>query len=148
MDGEHGKEEIDAKAGQAMVAPWPAPNSDGSGLAITFGSYYNITSAPDFGGDAHVFNGGLRDWVAVRGTPTAAELERMRNGEDPIAIWGKARIWGYWHFTANPQLGQKEPDVIANGHELTYSDGGRQAGHTLPILVTPAAPSRPTAESR
>jgi hypothetical protein len=80
----------------------------------------------------------------VKGAPTAAELKRMRNGEDPIAVWGADRVLGYWHFTANPQLGQKEPDITSRGHNLTYSDSGSQAGHTLPVLVTPAAPLRPT----
>jgi hypothetical protein len=124
-----------------LSAPWPAA-AHGFPLSLTFGSYYNTTTQG--GVDAHNFNGGLRDWVAGTGVPTLAELKRMRNGEDPVAIWGTARIWGYWHFTANPQLGQKEPDVTGHGHDLSYSDAGSQAGHTLPVLVTPAAPDRPT----
>jgi hypothetical protein len=121
--------------------PWPVAG-EGHGLAITFGSYGDTT--PEHGVGAHNFNGGLRDWAIVRGIPTAAELERMRNGDSPMTVWGAGRVWGYWHFTANPQLGQKEPDVTGGGHNLTYSDAGSQAGHTLPILVSPAAPARPT----
>ncbi len=135
MDGVTGKD-----TGNNL--PWPAADALGSGLAVTFGSYYNTTQTN--GIDAHNFNGGLRDWAAVKGIPTNAELERMRNGESPVSIWGAARVWGYWRFTANPQQGQKEPDVTGNGHDLSYTDAGTQTGHTLPILVTPAAPARPT----
>lgn len=144
IDGVRGAEQTDPDTGRIVVAPWPAPNVIRTGLAITFGSYYNNTEGPNFGVDSHVYNGGLRDWAAVSGTPTPAELERMRNGEDPIAIWGKERVFGYWHFTANPQLGQKEPDVSGHGHELSYIDAGRAQGHSLPVLVTPASPVRPT----
>jgi hypothetical protein len=125
-----------------ISAPVPV-GANGFPLSLTFGSYYN-TAPPGNGGDAHNFNGGLRDWVAGVGVPTPAELERMRKGEDPVAIWGAVRVWGYWHFTANPRLGQKERDVTGHGHDLTYIDAGSQAGHTLPILVTPGAPDRPT----
>jgi hypothetical protein len=49
MDGVPGVEQIDTSTGRTMVAPWPSPHKDGSGLAITFGSYYNITASPNFG---------------------------------------------------------------------------------------------------
>jgi hypothetical protein len=143
MDGVPGANQIDLATRQPQVAPWPTPSGDGRGLAITFGSYYDLDPTKQ-NDDCHCFNGGLRDWALVTGTPTAAELVRMRNGDGPIAIWGAARTFGYWHFTANPRLGQKEPDVTGHGHDLTYIDAGVQAGHTLPVLVTPASPARPT----
>lgn len=99
---------------------------------------------PGKGGAAQNFNGGLRDWVALTGVPTTGQLERMRAGDNPIAIWGAARIWGYWHFAANSRRRQKEPHVTGHGHDLTYSDSGTRAGHTLPVHVTPAAVVTPT----
>ncbi len=115
--------------------PWP------SGLSsTTFGSYYDLIGQGV--GDAHVYNGGLRDWAIVTGVPTSEELLRMRNGEDPRAIWGAARVWGYWNFTADPVGGAKEPDLTGHGHDLTYIGAG-SANRTKPTLVVKGAARPP-----
>jgi hypothetical protein len=119
---------------------WPTSTGPTETLDLTFGSWGN--RPPGGGSDADNLNGGLRDWVVVTGTPTPAELEAYRNGGDPAQIWGAARIVGYWHFTSNPATG--EPDASGHGHMLTYSDAGSAAGHSLPVLVTPAALAKPT----
>lgn len=113
--------------------PWPTGLS-----STTFGSYYDVSQG---GADAHVFNGGMRNWAIVKGTPTAAELTRMRNGEDPRTIWGAANVWGYWAFTTDPSTGAQEPDLSGNGNHLTYIGGGT-VNNTKPTLVTPTAPSK------
>jgi len=112
---------------------WPSDLS-----STTFGSYYDVTQRSD---DAHVFNGGLRDWAVVTGTPSAGELMRMRDGEDPRAIWGAARVWGYWNFTANPAMGG-EPDLTGHGHNLSYIGGG-SVDPKKPVLIVRAAKSAP-----
>ena len=65
-------------------------------MMLAFGSYYFKPAGrplPPAGsytpGIHHNFNGGLRDWVVVTGAPAPGELERHRNGEDPIAIWAR-----------------------------------------------------------
>ena len=105
---------------------WPSALS-----STTFGSYYDITKGA---GDAHVYNGGLRDWAVVTGVPTTEELLRMRNGEDPRAIWGAARVWGFWNFITDPATGAKEPDLTGHGHDLTYIGGG-SVDRTKPVLI-------------
>jgi hypothetical protein len=106
--------------------PWPSDLS-----STVFGSYYDITRNAN---DAHVFNGGLRDWAVVTGVPTTEELARMRNGEDPRSIWGATRVWGYWNFTADPASGAKEPDLTGHGHDLTYIGAGTE-DRKKPTLV-------------
>ncbi len=109
----------------ALTAPWPVATSDP--LSFTFGSYQDDGH--------HSYNGGLRDWAVVTGVPTEAELLRHRAGENPIAIWGAKRVWGFWRFNAGPAGSGKEPDASGKGHDLTYRDLGVAAGHKPPVLV-------------
>jgi hypothetical protein len=109
------------------------PSTIENPLSFVFGSYAKIGGSAS---DAHSFNGGMRNWAIVTGTPTEAELARHRNSESAVSIWGAARVWAEWRFTANPGLGQKEPDISGHGRDLTYYDNGSGSGHTLPTLVT------------
>jgi hypothetical protein len=121
-----------------VAVPWVKGVTGSEKLSFSFGSDRN--AVPNrLGQDAHVFSGGLRDWVCVSGTPTKTELEAMRAGANPLTIW-PGRVLGYWRFTANPQLGQTEPDLSGNGQHLTYYDFGTQPGHALPYLVTAGVP--------
>jgi hypothetical protein len=139
-------------APQSKPIAWPKPRRGDNPMMLTFGSYFFGHSGqplPPAGsytpGIHHNLNGGLRDWVVVLGTPAPGELERHRNGEDPLAIWGKDRVWGYWHFTTDPHVApHMEPDVSGHGRNLSYYDGGTNAAHQLPVLVTPTAPAQPT----
>lgn len=112
------------------VLTWPAPEADGSGLKITFGSYFTLTATPGPNPDCHVFNGTMRNAAWVSGTPTDAEIARHQGGESAVSIWG-TRVICAWDFDAIPIL-----DTSGHGHDLTLIDGGSAAGHSLPILVT------------
>lgn len=118
-------------------APFPIPETNGAGLALTFGSYKTITVGQR-NIEFHSFNGGLRDWALILGPPpTDAEIARHRGDADhppesAAAIWG-ARVWDAWSFTRDPALG---PEPGLKGHALTYIDGGTAVGHHLPTLVT------------
>lgn len=114
VDGVWGKVSTECK-------DWPTNLS-----YTTFGAYRERASL------AHPYRGGLRDWAVVSGVPSTGELVRMRNGEDPRAIWG-ARVWGAWHFTTDPASGAQEPDVSGGGHHLTYA--ARNDSVALPTLV-------------
>lgn len=109
----------------SVCVPWPTGLS-----STTFGSYYELSKGA---GDAHVYNGGLRDWAIVTGVPTAEELLRMRSGEDP------RKVWGYWNFTTDPASGAKEPDLTGHGHDLTYSSGG-SVDRKKPTLLIRGSP--------
>ncbi len=149
---------LDGVAGPPQSTPiaWPKPRG-GRPMMLAFGSYYfgSPYTGPAGGplppagsytpGIHHNFNGGLRDWVIVTGAPAPGELERHRNGEDPIAIWGKDRVWGYWHFTSDPHIApHMEPDMSGHGRNLSYYDGGSNAARQLPVRVTPTSPAKPT----
>ena len=120
-----------------VCVPWPTGLS-----STTFGSYYEFSKGA---GDAHVYNGGLRDWAIVTGVPTAEELLRMRSGEDPRKVWGASRVWGYWNFTTDPASGAKEPDLTGHGHDLTYSGGG-SVDRKKPTLIIRGSP-RPAGQT-
>lgn len=109
---------------------WPSALS-----STTFGSYYDITHGA---GDAHVFNGGLRDWAVVMGVPTSDELLKMRAGVSPLVVWGQSRVWGYWSFTADPSNGAMETDLSGRRHALTYIGAG-SVDSKLPRLVVSGA---------
>jgi hypothetical protein len=130
LDGVLGRSE------PGVAVNWPTSTAPAETLDLAFGSWGN--HPPGGGSDADNLNGGLRDWAVVTGAPTPAELEAYRNGGDPLQIWGAPRVVGYWRFTSNPGTG--EPDASGHGHTLTYSDVGTAAGHSLPLLVTPARP--------
>jgi hypothetical protein len=120
---------------------WPT-TSGGDFLGLTFGSY--LFGDPRTGADIHNFSGGLREWVAIVGTPpTPTELTTYRNGAPtttPMSIWG-GRVWGWWHFTSNPSSsGNLEPDASGNGHDLTYKNMSTEPGSTLPVLATQGTP--------
>jgi hypothetical protein len=112
-------------------APFPIPETNGVGLAVTFGSYKTVTPGI-LNVERHSLDGGLRDWALVRGVPTDAEITRHAGGENASSIWG-SRVWDAWSFTHDPALG---PEPGINGHNLTWIDGGISAGHHLPTLVT------------
>lgn len=123
------------------VVQWPTVHG-GDFLGLTFGSY--LFGDPGVGADIHNFSGGLREWVAVVGTPpTPAELENYRTNAPsvtPMSIWG-ARVWGWWHFTSDPQAaGHLEPDASGNGHDLTYANLSSAPGATLPVRETQGVP--------
>lgn len=105
---------------------WPSALS-----STTFGSYYDITRGA---GDAHLFNGGLRDWAVVTGVPASDELLKMRGGADPRTLWGASRVWGFWNFTADPATKAKEKDRTGHGHDLTYIGAG-STDPALPELI-------------
>jgi hypothetical protein len=132
LDGVHVSRDTAILDGSAAPtdAPWPVANADGTGLAVTFGSYFNLTVGAQ-NSDCHCFNGSLRDWALVADVATDAELARHDGGESAVSIWGAARVWGEWPFNAIPVL-----DTSGKGRDLTLIDAGTAAGHTLPILVT------------
>lgn len=115
----------------SSIANYIVPNAAGGALITTFGSW--------LAGDVHCYTGGLRNWVIVDGSYTSAELEAFRAGGNPLTIWS-GRVWGYWAFTADPNLGQTEPDLSGNGHALTYYDLGVGAHHAKPYLATHGTP--------
>lgn len=120
---------VDSGFPPAPPIAWPEANADGSGLAVTFGSYGTLVPG-GANGDRHVFNGTIANAAWGSGIPTTEEIARHVAGESAVAVWGVNRVFGDWPMAENPTH-----DLSGHGHTLTLVDGGSAPGHSPPVLV-------------